>query len=150
LSLIGANDSEIYFSLPDLENKLPVGAYVLARGTLGYGQKGSDEWQVNFSDGPGVTLLADKQTDLTLGEPTLAIRAMNENQRYSSAAKEATTFKKDARIFLEPKIVGKGKEVLTRFSRLGKSGGQRESAPPKITITAADGKQVLAKTMEYG
>jgi hypothetical protein len=122
----------------------------LQRGTLGYGQQGSDEWQVTFSEGPIVTLAADKQTDVTLGEPTLAIRAVNENQRYNSLAKEPTAFKKDARIFLEPKIVGKGKEVLTRFSRPGKSGGQRESAPPKLTITSADGKEVLAKTMEYG
>jgi hypothetical protein len=150
LILVGANDSEIYFNLPDLKHKLPVGAYRLQRGTLGYGEKGSDEWQMTFSDGPTVTLAADKQTDVILGEPTLAVRAMDQDQRYGPRAKEATTFKKSARIYLEPRIVGKNKEVLTGFSRAGKSGGQRESAPPKVTITAADGKQVLAKTMEYG
>jgi len=150
LSLVGANDSEICFNLLDLKDKLPVGAYDLRRGTLGYGEKSSDEWQTRFSEGPTVRLAADKQTEVTLGQPTLAIRAVNEQERFGADAKEATTFKKGARIFLEPRIVGKNKEVLTGFSRAGRNSPQRDSTPPKVAITASDGKQVLAQTMQYG
>lgn len=150
LSFVGANSPDVYFNLPDLNDKLPVGAYRLENGTLRYGQKGPEEWQVTFSEGPAVTLVANEQTDVTLGEPTLAVRALDENKRYDRSAKGTTTFKKDARIFLEPKIVGKGNEVFTRFAHPGTQTSPNKSVPPKISITAADGKEVLAKTMEYG
>jgi len=150
LSVVGADDSEICFNLPDLKDKLPVGAYDLRRGTLGYGEKGANEWQMAFREGPTVKLAADKQTEVTLGEPTLAVRAINQDQRYRPDAKEAATFKKGERIYLEPRILGKNKEVLTGFSRAGKGPGQRDSTPPKITITDSAGKQRLAQTMQYG
>jgi len=78
------------------------------------------------------------------------VRAIEEHRRYSSDAVELTRFKKDTRIYLEPKILGKGNEVFTRFRQQAADQRPMEDRPPHVTITGSDGKQVLSKTMEYG
>ena len=52
--------------------------------------------------------------------------------------------------YLEPKIAGKGDELFTRFRKQSATKREMSDCPPHVTITSADGKQVLSKTMEYG
>ena len=46
-------------------------------------------------------------------------------------------------------FTGKADEVLTRFRHRGGQSGSTDCLP-KITITSADGKVALSKSMEYG
>jgi hypothetical protein len=108
------------------------------------------DWEVSFSQGPCATIKGGEVFEVVLGQPELKVRAVDERNRYDRGAAESTTFKKGNRIYLEPKITGKGNEVFSRF-RQGQGGrGDKSDRPPKITITGSDGKQLLASTMEYG
>ncbi len=150
LSLRGVSDQTVYFSVADLQGQLPVGSYSLLRGDLTYGRENEKQWQLSFSEGPQATLEAGKTVEVVLGQPTLKVRAVKEQDRYSSDAKESAVFKNGTQIYLEPSILGKGHEVLTRFRRVTGDGGRTTDAPPRIRIADAAGKELLAKTMEYG
>ena len=131
--------------------KLPIGGYRVTSGTIRYGTSKDPDWEVSFSNGPRANLKNGETTTVTLGHPALVVRAVKEDERYNQNAKEAAVFKKGTRIYLEPRIVGRGQETFTRFEKLGATGrNQNTPRPPKITIASADGRQVLSKTMEYG
>jgi hypothetical protein len=148
--LHGTDDPAVFFNVSDPADKLPVGSYALERGDLHYGGANGKEWQVSFTDGPKATLQADQRIEVAMGEPTLTVRAINEQDRYNREAKESAVFKQGDRVFLEPKLLGRNREVLTRFRRSSGSGGAPTDVPPSLKITTAEGKEVLAKTMEYG
>lgn len=148
--LQGEDDKTVYITLTHLKDELPVGSYSLLRGGISYGETNSSDWQVSFSHGPKATLEAGKRTEVAIGEPVLSVRAVSAQERYTSDAKASSVFKKGTEIYLEPRIVGKGDVVLSRFTHRAGSSDQRADAPPKIVITSAAGKEVLSKTMEYG
>ncbi len=152
LYLRGVEDQTVCFRLDAMQKKipLPVGGYVLNSGSLDYGTTNSREWGVSFTEGPQVTVKADADAEVTLGQPVLSVRAVEETERYNSRAVESATFKKGARIYLEPRISGKSKERFGRFQQASVGRTDRSDRPPKVTITGPDGKQVLSKTMEYG
>lgn len=154
LSLDGVGDSKVYFRLAGSKKKnipLPVGSYALSRGTLSYGGPKAGDWEVSFSKGPCATIEPSKTQDVTLGQPALTVRAVEERDRYNANTSARTTFKKGAQVYLEPRIVGKSGEIFTRFRKEPeKSRGNSAERPPTVTITAPDGKQLLSKVMEYG
>ncbi len=152
LFLNGVNDKTVHFRISDSKEKitLPVGTYSLANGTACYGGAQGHDWEVSFSDGPWATLKAGESAEVTLGQPTLKVRAIDERERYNSQAAECASFKAGTRVYLEPKVVGKNFEVFSRFRQPELDRRTNGDRPPKITITRADGKEVLSKNMEYG
>jgi hypothetical protein len=152
LDLHGAEDKTIFLSVGASKGKvtLPVGSYVLDRGLLTYGTASPQDWEVSFKEGPRATVEASETFEQTLGQPTLRVRAINEQDRYKTKAAEAATFKRGTRIYLEPRIVGQAKEVFSRFRQGTQANGRKTDRAPRITITRLDGKEMLSKVMEYG
>jgi hypothetical protein len=152
LYLHGAEDRTVFLHLSASKEKLtlPAGAYVLNNGMVSYGTSNRQDWQVTFSQGPRATVEAGQVSEQPLGQPTLRVRAINERERYTGKATESATFKKGTRIYLEPRIVGRGGEVFGRFRQSTAAKGDKTDRPPRITITGLDGQELLSKTMEYG
>jgi hypothetical protein len=146
----GSDNRTICFSLEDTTSNIPVGNYLLQRGHLYYGSQDHPGWAVSFSDGPKVALQADRTVEVTLGEPVLTVRAIREQDRYVTDAKPVTAVQRGTRIYLEPKITGKGGELLTRFERRTEGGSKTTSLQPSIQITGPNGQVVLSQKLEYG
>jgi hypothetical protein len=152
LNLRGVDEKTVFFRMADVSKKdlvLPEGAYALSYGGLSYGTSGAD-WKMTFSEGPSAQIKASESTSIELGTPTLAVRAVKEEERYRSSLAGSTTFKKGTKIYLEPKVTGKNKEVFSRFSQLLGDKSDWKDRPPSVTITGPDGKQLHSSTMEYG
>ena len=152
LYLSGANDKTVFFRLsaPKEKVSLPVGTYAVNSGAMTYGTSNARDWEVSFSQGPRASIQSNETAEVALGHPTLKVRAIEEKDRYGSAAVERATFKAGTRIYLEPRVAGKSGELLTRFRHPTAGRGEKADRPPKVTITGPDGKQVLSTTMEYG
>jgi hypothetical protein len=152
LDLRGAEDKTIVLRVAASKGKvtLPEGAYVLNSGAMTYGVSDRQDWDVSFSEGPRATVKAGQVFEQALGQPTLAVRAINERDRYNSKASASATFKQGTRIYLEPRIVGQDGEVFGRFRQGAAARGNKADRPPRITITGPDGKELLSKVMEYG
>jgi hypothetical protein len=152
LDLRGAEDKTILLRVGNSKEKvtLPEGAYVVGNGAIAYGASSRQDWDVSFTQGPGATVKAGQVTELALGQPTLRVRAINESDRYTSNPVESATFKQGTRIYLEPRILGRGQEVFGRFRQSTAARGDQTDRAPRITITGPDGKELLSKTMEYG
>ena len=150
--LHGIEDKTVCFRVSPAKDRvvLPEGTYALDRGTLAYGTTEAQDWELSFSEGPSVTVKASEVIEQGLGHPALKVRAIKANDRYNRQAADADTFKRGTSIYLEPKIVGKGGEVLTRFRQAVAGKKEKADRPPHITITGPDGNEVLSKTMEYG
>ncbi len=153
LYLQGADDHNVHFRCDCSKDKLtlPVGTYAIVRGEASYGSSIARDWEVSFTGGPAAAIKAEEVCAVGLGQPTLKVRAIEERERYQSNPTESASFKQGTPIYLEPKIVGKGGEVFGRFRQAtARSGNDKSDRPPRITITRADGKQLLSKVMEYG
>ena len=129
---------------------LPEGDYVVDSGAIAYGASNRLDWDVSFSQGPLAAVRAGQVAELALGQPTLRVRAIDERERYASNPAELATFKQGTRIYFEPRILGRGKEVFGRFRQSTAARGDKTDRPPRITITGPDGKELLSKVMEYG
>lgn len=117
LDLRGAVDKTLFLRIGALKEKvtLPEGDYVVDSGAIAYGASNRQDWDVSFSQGPVATVKAGQVTELALGQPTLRVRAIDERERYTSNPAELATFKQGTRIYFEPRILGRGKEVFGRF-----------------------------------
>jgi hypothetical protein len=151
LSLHGVGDKTVFLRIGGSNSKttLPVGTYRLNSGDATYGAKTVQDWEVSFSHGPNAEVKAGTVAEVLLGQPTLKIRTVEENHRHDPEAAESTSFKRGTRIYLEPRIAGKGDEVFSRF-RQNPGSGRPTDRPPHVTITGPDGEQLVSKTMEYG
>ena len=152
LYLHGVNDKTVFFRVSAAKEKvtLPVGTYALNNGLLSYGTSNPGDWEVSFTKGPWATIKAGEAFEVALGEPALKVRAVEERNRWDSEAVDCSSFKRGAQIYLEPRIVGKGFEVFSRFREPRVDSGLKADRPPKVTITGPDGKQLVSATMEYG
>jgi hypothetical protein len=152
LDLHGALDKTLFLRIGASKEKvtLPEGDYVVDSGAIAYGTSNRQDWDVSFSQGPVANVKAGQVTELGLGQPTLRVRAIDERERYTSNPAELATFKQGTRIYLEPRILGRGKEVFSRFRQSTAARGDKTDRPPRITITGPDGKELLSKVMEYG
>jgi len=152
LYLRGVEDKTVHFRVGTAKERvaLPTGNYALSSGAASYGTSEVHDWEVSFTQGPCAEVKAGEVVELALGKPTLSVRAIEEKDRYNAQAVAMTTFKKGTRIYLEPKIVGEGQEVFSRFRQPTVANDQKADRPPKVTITASNGKRLLAATMEYG
>jgi hypothetical protein len=151
--LQGAEDRTVCFNVASPAANVPAGRYRVTRGEMAYGSNTQRDWTVSFSGESEARIAGTepgKRAELVLSAPSIAIRALKEQERYMSDAKEATAFGKGVRIYLEPKVVARNGEVLTRFGHSGSGEPQRKDVPPRVRIANAAGKEVLAKTMEYG
>jgi hypothetical protein len=164
----GTADETIYFSIGEGRTTLPVGAYKLTSGYLSYGTQNDDEWRVNFDDGPAFAVAAAETSTFKLGEPSLSITAVAENDRYRSDVKPKTTFAKGTAIYISPQIKGKAGEAYMRFTRkgakpssgvlsriarlMGRSSPANEytDVKPHLTITGSDGTKIASADLEYG
>jgi hypothetical protein len=152
LYLNGVNDKNVFLRVSGVNDKLalPTGTYTLSSGTISYGSTNANEWDVSFTKGPSAMVEAGQSILLALGEPTLAVRAIDLKDRYNSQAVESATFKRGTTVYLEPKILGKGQEVFGRFRETTGARNGPTDRPPRITITGPDGKNLLSKVMDYG
>jgi hypothetical protein len=152
LNVYGAEDKTIVLRISTSKEKvtLPVSEYVLDSGIVTYGAQNRQDWEVSFSGGPRATVKAGEVLELALGRPTLRVRAINERDRYTSSAAESATFKQGTQIYLEPRILGQGREVFGRFRHSTVAKGDKTDRPPRVTITGPDGKELVSKVMEYG
>lgn len=145
----GAADSTIQFNVSgDKEITLPVGEYKLQRGYIYYGKESSDEYYVNFSQGPLATIEADKRFDVEIGKPKVIVSAIDQKKRYSSQVEEKSVYEKGTTVFLSPKIQGNGGELYSSFSKTESK--RRVDVEPTVEILDSKGKQVAEATMEYG
>ncbi len=148
--LQGAKDAGIQLYLTAAEPTLPVGQYKVSYGYVSYGLQSSDQWNVNFEGGLLLDIKAAETTRVSLGQPRLSIRAIEEKDRYVDNAKERSTYAKDALIHLSPQIKGKAGEVYLRFAEKNAGNNNPTDAKPHITVRDADGKTVASADMEYG
>ncbi len=149
-SIKGEADASIRFSINGAESTFPAGQYRLASASLGYGAADGSEWQMSLNEGPAFEVSAGQTSRVDLGELTLALGAIDEQERYKKDVKERSTFAKGTAIYLTPRIQGKAGEVYTRFSQKEAGANNQVDAKPHLTITDPDGKQIVSADMEYG
>lgn len=148
--LQGAKDASIQLYLNAAQPTLPVGQYKMSYGYVSYGLQSNDEWNVNFEDGPQFDIQAAQTTQVSLGQPVLSIRAIEEKDRYVDGAKERSTYAKGTEIYLSPQIKGKAGEVYMRFDQKNAGNNSLTGIKPHVTIRDPDGKTVASADMEYG
>jgi hypothetical protein len=150
--LHGLDESTAFLRVGKSKDKLslPQGTYAVDTGIVSYGSSDTHDWEVSFSKGPRAKVQAGDTVEVALGQPTIEVRAVEERNRYDQQAAGKTRFKKGTRIYLEPRIIGKGQEVFSRFRQPMVARAGKADRPPRITITNQEGKQVLSTVMEYG
>lgn len=149
-NISGTKDTTIQFNLGSKQAKLPTGSYKLNRGYINYSGKNDDKWQLDFQEGPELTVDADKTCIVELGKPVLSISAVEENKRYQSDVKEQTIYPEGTNIYISRVIKGKGGELYGRFSQLNESSRNYDAIKPKLKIVNSEGKEVAAADIEYG
>jgi hypothetical protein len=149
-ALRGVNDDSIYFNLPEAPASLPEGRYRLSSAGIDYGAQKDNEWRVTIDGGPAFEIKAGQTRPIEMGALTLAIRAMDEQDRNRSDAKERSTFAKGTSIYLALEIKGKAGEVYTRFSQRSVGGNDFSDVKPHVAILDAGGKLLTSVDMEYG
>ncbi|MBM3881734.1 MAG: hypothetical protein FJ387_18755 [Verrucomicrobia bacterium] len=154
LTLKGADDQTVHFRVHDLEQRMPVARYTLDSGALFYGEESGMDWAVSFSGGPVAELKAEEPVEVALREPVMKVRVVPEKDRYNRSAQtsavSSATFARGTRLYLEPQIVCRNQEVLTRFNRGRDRDNRGRDVAPSVRIASAEGRQLLAQTMEYG
>jgi len=146
----GASDKSIAFSLPDMTVALPEGRYRIGAATLGYGTQNDTEWQVTRNEGPAFEISAGSTRRTELGQPALAVTAVDEKERYRPDVKERTTYTRGAAIYLAPQIKGPAGEVYMRFSRKNAANSSYTDVKPHFTIIDSAGRQVASGDLAYG
>ncbi len=146
----GATDNSIQFNTYNAQSALPIGDYKLSSGSTLYGVESDDQWQVNFSEGPAFAVAKDQTTGVDLGELTLSVKSVAEQDRYRNDVKEKAVYAKGTSIYLSPQIKGKAGEVYSRFSQKQAESNQWADVKPHVSILDADGKEVASADMEYG
>jgi len=141
-------EDNISLALPEASMALPIGTYRLDRGALSYGVDEKNQWQVDFTDGPVMTIKQGTENTVSLGSPTLALCAIDTKDRYRANPSTQTTYQKGTRIYLDRKVTGQAGESYGRFQRL--KGRSRTDILAHITIANPKGKQILSKDLEYG
>jgi hypothetical protein len=148
--LQGAKDASIQLYLNAAQPTLPVGQYKMSYGYVGYGVGSNDEWNVNFENGPQFDIETAETTRVSLGQPVLSIKAIDEKDRYADNPKERSTYAKGTSIYLTPQIKGKAGEVYLRFAQKTAGNNNSTDVKPHVTIRDPDGKTVASMDMEYG
>lgn len=148
--ITGDKDNTIHFNMANAQTMMPVGQYKLASGYVCYGVESDDQWQVNFNEGPGFIIAKNETSGVELGELSLTVSAVDEQQRYQSDVKAKWTYDKGTTIYLAPQIKGKAGEVYMRFSQKSAGDNRWTDVKPHVAILDADGKQVASADMEYG
>jgi hypothetical protein len=148
--LQGAKDASLQLYLSAAQPTLPVGQYKMSYGYVGYGFQSKDEWNVNFENGPQFDIKAAESTRVSLGQPVLSVKAIEEKDRYVDGAKERSTYAKGTEIYLSPQIKGKAGEVYMRFDQKNAGNNSPTGIKPHVTIRDPDGKTVASTDMEYG
>jgi len=149
-TITGDRDNTIRFNMANAQTVMPIGQYKLASGYVCYGVESDDQWQVNFNEGPGFTIAKNETSGVELGELSLTVSAVDEQQRYQSDVKAKSTYDKGTTIYLAPQIKGKAGEVYMRFSQKSAGDNRWTDVKPHVAILDADGKQVASADMEYG
>ena len=149
-TITGASDDTIRFRTKSFGSLLPIGQYTLSSAYTLYGVESDDEWRVNFSNGPNFTIAKDETARIDLGELSLNISAIDQQDRYRNNPKEKSTYAKGTTIYLAPQIKGKAGETYMRFSRKNAGGNQWTDIKPHVTILDADNHEVASADMEYG
>jgi len=149
-TITGVTEPSVHLGSSDGLSTLPVGRYRLTSGTISYGVQSDSDWQVTFTDGPGLAVETAQTSRIGLGTPALSIRAIKEQDRYASDAKEQSTFARGTPTFLTPQIKGAAGEMYVRFSQKQAGSSQPTDLQPHLTIVNSDGKQVVSTDMEYG
>jgi hypothetical protein len=150
--MTGVNDETVRFrfQIPSEQIKVPEGTYKLRDGHIQYGVEKTDEWRVDFSEGPEVVINADKTCNVELGKPELSISAIDETKRYHSEKKEKTVYSKGTNVYLSRIIKGKTGELYGRFSEKQTDSSRYTDIQPELEIVDSEGKQVAAAKIEYG
>ncbi len=152
VGMTGVNDETVRFrfQIPSEQIKIPVGTYKLRDGHIQYGVEKTDEWRVDFSEGPEVVINADKTRDVELGKPELSISAIDEKKRYHSDKEEQTVYSKGTNVYLSRVIKGNAGELYGRFTENQTDSSRYTDIQPELKILDAEGKQVAAAKLEYG
>ena len=115
VTITGATGNSVYFNLPDVKSPLPEGRYRLSSATIEYGDPEGQRLARTFNEGPAFEINAGQTRQIELGQPVLAVRAVNGNESYQRDVKERSTFMQRTAIYLTPRIKGKAGEVYTHF-----------------------------------
>ena len=142
-----SGENHISLPLPMNSMALPQGRYRLDRGALSFGTE-EEQWQVDFSEGPLITIEAGQENTVSLGKPTLALRAVTLRERYRSNAESKTVFKQGTQIYLDREVKGQAGEAYGRFQTVNNH--PRTDVMAHLAIANPKGKQILSKDLEYG
>jgi hypothetical protein len=135
--------------LPKTSMTLPVGDYRLQGAGLRFGTDQDKRWEVDMSEGPLFTVEADKDITVALGKPRVALRAVDNRDRYRPDAESKTTYKQGTLIYLNREVKGQAGEAYGRFQTTVKK-HRHTDVEAHLTITGPKGKQILSKDLEYG
>jgi hypothetical protein len=148
--------SEVFFDLSDTkgkERKLPIGSYQVRKGFIRYGSTKTDEWQVDFQNGPEIAVAAESPCIVKLGQPKLTPTVVKQRDRYNSEAKPVEVFKKGDDLYCSPEVKGLAGETYGCFSQSStqkRSIVSRQTPDPQVRILDVKGKEVASASMPYG
>ncbi len=146
----GAKDDTIQFNTNNAQLAIPVGQYRLSYGGVCYGVESSDQWQVSLNAGPEFAIVKDQTASVEIGEATLAVKVVPEQERWNSDSQTKAAYPKETPLYLSLQIKGKAGEVYTRFSKNNAENNQWSDVKPHLTIVNADGKEIASADLEYG
>ena len=145
---ITGGEGSIHLNLRQDEEELPVGKYRLERGQIAW-SSGETSWRCDFQKGPEFDVAAAQETRVRLGQPKLMVRVVPEDKRYEENTQSQSVYVQGARIYITRQVQGMTGEEYGRFSKKGVENWYQD-VKPQIRITDPDGKEVIAKPMEYG
>jgi hypothetical protein len=143
----GASDNSIHFAMPDTLSPLPEGRYRLSSVAVSYGVQNDNDWRATI-EGPEFEIDAGRTRQVELGGLALSVRAIDENDRNRSDAKERSVFARGTSIYLAPRIKGKAGEVYTRFSQKNEQNDVVD-VNAHVTILDLNGKAMASADMPY-
>ena len=142
------SEDNISLALPMTSMALPIGRYRLDRGNLSYGVDQGIQWEVDMSEGPVFTVEQGKDNTVSLGKPTLALRAVDNRDRYRTNAEDKSTYKQGTEIYLNREVKGQAGESYGRFQTVKEH--RRTDVEAHLAIANPKGKQILSEDLEYG
>lgn len=150
VTITGARDNSIQLNLPNGQSSLPAGEYRLSSGRILYGVESDDQWQMTFTEGPAFTILQDQSVDVTLGEPTLGIRAIAEDEIGNETIREKPVYAGGTLVYLSRLIHGKAGEAYGKFSQKSATDNLWTDVKPHIAILDPEEKEIASGDLEYG
>lgn len=128
---------------------LPAGRFRLAEGRVSYGVQDGNEWTANFCAGFAFTVDGDRSTPIELGRPTLSLGVCDSDGPRNSA-QEKPVFARGAKLWLTPRIQGRGGEIYSGFWRREAASGRMVPVKQHVAVLGSGDKPLWSEDIHWG